>query len=192
MLKRMSSVGLAIMFCLAAFVAQAAEFSVTMVSQAHGQSMQGKVFFKGDKMRNEMNMGGETNITITRPDKKIVWVIMPQKKMYMEMPLTDQMHQKMMMKEPSDRAKMKHLGAETINGFDCDKYEISTEYNGKTLKQTAWIAKKLGMPIKSVSADGSMTMEYRDIKVGGVADSVFELPTGYQKMDMPFKMPPAR
>ena len=184
--------------CLGLFVglmaanAQAAEFSATMVSQAQGQSMQGKIFVKGDKMRNEMNMGGESNITITRPDKKVVWIAMPQQKMYMEMPLNDKMQQKMMMKDPEDRAKMKLLGTETINGFDCEKYEMDTAYEGKSLKQYVWIAKKLGMPIKSVSADGAMTMEYRDIKVGGVADSVFDLPQGYQKMDMPFKMPPPK
>jgi outer membrane lipoprotein-sorting protein len=177
---------------LAASWAQAAEFSATMVSQAQGQSMQGQVFVKGDKIRNDMNMGGESNITITRPDKKVVWIAMPQQKMYMEMPLSDKMQQKMMMKDPEDRAKMKLLGTETINGFDCDKYEMDTAYEGKSLKQYVWIAKKLGMPIKSVSADGSMTMEYRDIKVGGVADSVFDLPQGYQKMDMPFKMPPPK
>ena len=184
--------------CLGLFVglmaanAQAAEFSATMVSQAQGQSLQGKVFVKGDKMRNEMNMGGESNITITRPDKKVVWIAMPQQKMYMEMPLSDKMQQKMIMKDPEDRAKMKLLGTETINGFDCEKYEMDTAYEGKSLKQYVWIAKKLGMPIKSVSADGSMTMEYRDIKVGGVADSVFDLPQGYQKMDMPFEMPPPK
>src|SRR3990172_6482918 len=110
----------------------------------------------------------------------------------MEMQLREKMKKKMMMKDPEDRAKMKLLGTETINGFDCEKYEIDTAYEGKSLKQYVWIAKKLGMPVKSVSADGSMTMEYRDIKVGGVADSVFDLPQGYQKMDMPFKMPPPK
>lgn len=192
MLKKMLAVTLAMVFCLAASLAQAAEFSATVVSTAQGQSMKGKVFVKGDRMRTEMEIAGETNITITRPDKKVVWIAMPEQKMYMEMPLTDKMQQKMMMKDPEDRAKMKHLGAETVNGYDCDKYEFDTTANGKSLKQYVWIAKKLGMPIKSATADGSMTMEYRDIQVGGVADSVFEMPQGYQKMDMPFAMPPQK
>jgi hypothetical protein len=192
MLKSMSHVILAIMVCLLASLAQAAEFSATVVSKAEGQAVQGKVFVKGDKMRNEMKMGDETNITITRPDKKVVWIAMPEQKMYMEMPLTDKMQQKMMMKDPEDQAKMKHLGADAVNGYDCDKYQFDTVLNGKSVKQYVWIAKQLKMAIKSQTEDGSMTMEYRDIKVGAVPDSVFDIPQGYQKMDMPFHMPPSR
>jgi outer membrane lipoprotein-sorting protein len=183
---------LAMTICLAAYPVLAAEFSATVVSKAGGQTMHGKVFMKGDKMRSEFQAGGEENITITRPDKKVVWVAMPQQKMYMEMPLSDKMHQKMMMKDPEERAKMKLLGTETVNGYECEKYEMSTTVEGKPVKHYTWVAKKLGMPIKSEAADGSMTMEYRDIKVGGVPDSAFEMPQGYQKMDMPFKMPPPK
>ena len=182
----------ALMFVLVS-LASAAEFSATVFSKAKGEEMQGKVFVKGDKMRNEVNMGGETNITITRPDKKVVWIAMPQQKMYMEMPLSDKMQQRMALKDPEIRARMKLLGTETVNGYECEKYEMSNVVEGKPITSHVWIAKKFGLSIKSVTTDGSMSMEYRDIKVGGVADSVFEMPQGYQKMEMPsMKMPPKK
>jgi outer membrane lipoprotein-sorting protein len=172
--------------------AQATEFSAAVISKAEGAVMHGKVFVKGDKIRNEIDMDGETNITILRLDKQVAWIAMPEQKMYMEMPLTEAMQKKMMLQDPADRAKMKHLGTETVNGFECDKYEISLTHEGQTVKQYIWIAKKLDMPIKSETSDGAMSMEYRDIKLGGVADGVFEMPSGYEKMEMPFKMPPPK
>jgi outer membrane lipoprotein-sorting protein len=64
--------------------------------------------------------------------------------------------------------------------------------NGGTHRGTMWVAQKLGMPIKIVSADHSFTQEYRDIKEGGVDDAVFEIPPGYKKMTMPAGMPPMK
>lgn len=177
---------------LAASLVQAAEFSAKVVTKAEGQEMHGKIFMKGQKMRNEFQAGGETNINIVRPDKKVVWVLIPEGKTYMEMPLAEESQEKILMKKPEDRAKMKLLGTETVNGFECDKYEVDASHEGQPVKQFVWIAKKLQMPIKSVTADGSMSMEYRDIKIGGVADSVFEVPKGYEKMQIPFQMPPMK
>ncbi len=183
---------LTLILCLTAPLAQAAELSAKVVTTAEGQEMHGKVFMKGQKIRNEFQAGGETNISIVRPDKKVVWMLMPGEKMYMEMPITEETQEKILIKKPEDQAKMKLLGTETVNGFECDKYEVDASQQGQSVKQFVWIAKKLQMPIKSVTADGSMSMEYRDIKVGGVPDSVFELPQGYEKMQMPFQMPPMK
>ena len=192
MLKRMSYVMVAIMFCLAASLVQAAEFSANIITRAEGQEMRGKIFMKGQKIRNELDAEGQTNITIVRPDKKVVWMVMPAEKMYMEMPVTDEAQEKLLIKKPEDQAKMKLLGTETVNGYECDKYEMSTTVEGKPVKQYNWVAKKLGMAIKVEAADGSFSMEYRDINMAGVADALFEVPQGYQKMAMPFQMPPMK
>lgn len=183
---------LAAMFLLAAYPVMAAEFSATVITKTEGQEMHGKIFMKGQKVRNEFQAGDETNISIARPDKKVVWVLMPAEKTYMEMPITEEAQEKILIKKPEDQAKMKLLGTETVNGYECDKYEMSTTVEGKPVKQYNWVAKKLGMAIKVEAADGSFSMEYRDIKVGGVADSLFEVPQGYQKMAMPFQMPPMK
>ncbi|MBW1992297.1 MAG: DUF4412 domain-containing protein, partial [Deltaproteobacteria bacterium] len=139
-------------------------------------------------------------ITIVRPDKKVVWVLMPSEKMYMEMPMTGQSggmmgrptRGKMYIQKP--KTQMKHLGTETVGGYVCDKYEFEEEAQGNQppKKHYIWISKKLKMPIKMAAADGSFSMEYQDIKMGGVDDSLFEVPPGYQKMVMPFGMPSRR
>jgi hypothetical protein len=173
-------------------LAQAAEFSATMITKAGGKEIPGKVYVKGDEMRNEIQAGGQSIINILRPDKKVVWIIMPQQKAYMEMPISQETQQKMMTLTEKQKAKMKKVGTETIDGYACDKYETTMDQQGKSRKVYTWIAIDLGVPIKIVSEDGSFSMEYKDIKPGKQADSLFEAPQGYQKMKMPFAMPPMK
>jgi outer membrane lipoprotein-sorting protein len=174
---------------LSAGVAQGAEFSATMIAKSGGQETEGKIFVKGDKIRNEMKAGGETQISIIRPDKKMMWLIMPAQKAYMEMPLNPQATGPMMIKKPEGQVKMKLLGPETVNGYETEKYETSVKRRGQEVKEYIWLSKKLGMPIKMAAADGSHLMEYRDIKEGGVPDDLFQPPQGYHKLQMPMGMP---
>ena len=80
-------------------------------------------------------MAGHSSIQIMRPDKKLVWIIMPQQKAYMEMPITKEAQQKMMMIRKTGKAKMKKVGTETVNGYECDKYETTMAHQGKSHKQ---------------------------------------------------------
>jgi hypothetical protein len=190
--RRLLGVILGTILLLWAGLAQAAEFSATMVTKAGGMEIPGKVYVKGDKIRNDIQASGHPVTNIMRPDKKLVWIIMPQQKMYMEMPINQETQQKMMSLTEKQKAKMKKVGSETVNGYNCDKYETTMDYQGKPMKVYTWVATDLGMPIKVVSEDGSFSMEYQDIKTGDVADSLFEAPQGYKKMKMPFAMPPAK
>jgi len=169
-------------------LAQAAEFSAQVVSHMGPQKVKGKVYLKGEKLRQEFSMGGGKSINIARPDKQVTWVIMPAQKFYVEMPLEETDEAKTM-RMPKDKTKMKLVGTETVNGYETDKYETVIKSNGKTMKFDLWVAKKLGVPIKMVSKDGSYSMEYLNIKEGNVPDSVFEVPSGYRKMSMPQGMP---
>jgi outer membrane lipoprotein-sorting protein len=185
---RMGAFILALMF-LGVGAAQAAEFSATMIAKSGGQETQGKIFVKGDKVRNEIKAGGETQISIIRPDKKMMWLIMPAEKSYMEMPLNPQASAQTMIKKPESQVEMKLLGQETVNGYETEKYETSVKHRGKAVKEYIWLSKKLGMPIKVAAVDGSHSMEYRDIQEGGISDALFQPPQGYQKMQMPMGMP---
>jgi hypothetical protein len=187
--RSLLGVALGTILLLWAGLAQAAEFSASMITKAGGMEIPGKVYVKGDKMRNEIQAQGQTIINIMRPDKKVVWIIMPQQKAYMEMPITQETQQKMMTLTEKQKAKMKKVGTETIEGYTCNKYETTMDLQGKSTTMYTWIATDLGMPIKVVSQDGSFSTEFKDIKPGEMADSLFEAPQGYQKMKMPFAMP---
>lgn len=174
---------------LSASLAQATEFTATVITKAGGMEVPGKVYVKGQKARNEFKTAGQTSIHIMRPDKNVLWVIMPQQKAYMEMPITQEAQQKMLSLTEKQKANMKKVGTEVVNNYACDKYETTMSHQGKSTKFYVWIATELGIPIKMAAEDGSFSMEYRDIKTGEVSDSLFEPPQGYRKMKMPFPMP---
>ncbi|MFZ2448345.1 MAG: DUF4412 domain-containing protein [Syntrophobacteraceae bacterium] len=159
--------------------AAAVEFSADMVIQPKGdEAMTGKIFVKGDKVRQETAEEGETQIMIIRPDKKVTWMITPEEKTYMEMPYQaeDKTFEEWTVEKEK---KSKFLGEETVSDLPCKKYE-SVEDGEKTF---FWISQRFPFPIKV--EDAEVTMEYKNIKDGPVADSLFELPAGYQKMSMP-------
>ena len=73
----------------------------------------------------------------------------------------------------------KNLGVEQVNGRSCVHWQI-TDKNGKV--GNVWIDQKLHFPIKTVDEDSKW--ELSNIQEGEPAASLFEIPSGYQKMDM--------
>jgi hypothetical protein len=164
--------------------ALALEFSANMVNTSKGgKGMTSKVYMKDKKFRWE-SMKQDT-ITISRQDLMKTWIIMPKQKSYMEMTLDPS-------KDQAPREKMKGeisrklIGSDTVDGHPTKKYEITYKDGQKQMKSYQWLATDLAnFPIKSAAVDGSWSMEYRNIKMGGQADSLFEAPKGYKKMAMP-------
>ena len=166
--------------------AQAVEFTATWVAKADGEENSGKMYMKDGKERNEFPGG----IIIRRPDKNVIWLLSPQSKSYTEMSMDSPKSDVQIMPHTAEHIKdqMKKIGTETVNGYECDKYETTMGPEGKSQKQYIWVAPKLGVPIKMVSEDGSFSLEYKDIKPEKLEDSLFELPKGYRKMQLPIPM----
>jgi len=73
----------------------------------------------------------------------------------------------------------KKVGVEDVNGRSCDHWQI-TDSQGKV--SNVWVDQKLHFPIKSVTSDTSWQLS--NIKEGEPEASLFEIPSGYQKMDL--------
>ncbi len=173
------SVSLTVLSLLGPEQAKAIEFSSDLVIVPKGdEPMEGKIFVKGDKIRQETSEEDGTQIMIIRPDKKLTWMITPEDKTYMEMPYQseDKTFEEW---TPEKEKKAKLLGQETVSGIACKKFE--TVEDGE--KTTLWVSTQFPFPIKV--EDSETTMEYRNIKLGPLPDSLFELPPGYEKMAMP-------
>jgi outer membrane lipoprotein-sorting protein len=87
--QRMTAIAVLILLGVFSFfweVAVAEDFSADLISKSEGQVFQGKIFFAKDKVRMETNEA----TTITRLDKSMMWMLMPDENMYMEMPLKSQ------------------------------------------------------------------------------------------------------
>ncbi len=85
-MKRFVSISSAVFTILIASITIAADFSADMVISARGEKeAKGKIYMQGTRMRMELDgEGDEKAVTISRPDKKVVWILMPEEKMYME------------------------------------------------------------------------------------------------------------
>ena len=176
------SVGLAlIMLSLLVLggVAAAQGFSADVVMQFEKQTMQGKIYISTGKMRYE----SAGTITITRMDKNLVWILMPTAKMYMEQTIKPQNIIPGADKVAGE-VERTLLGQETVNGYLCDKYHITMKIDNKASAFFLWLAVDSGLPVKMADGDGKWMQEYSNITVGNPADSLFELPAGYQKFGM--------
>ncbi len=156
------------------------DFSADMeVKSQGGMQMPGnsKILMKGKAFRIENPMA----VTISRPDKGLVWVIMENQKMYMEQPYSqeNQVSQwKPGMKETADK-----VGKETISGLTCTKYKVKSNEGAVYY----WISDKIDFPVKMEGPSGEMVL--KNIKIGNVSSKLFELPKGYSKFSMGNMMP---
>jgi outer membrane lipoprotein-sorting protein len=161
--------------------ARGAEFSALMLVKDDAKTMPGKIYVSGGKMRQEfVDETGQT-ITIVRPDLKVVWVILPRRQSYLEVPLQTRLPGQFIQIPPQALGK-RLVGQERLNGYDAEKYEVNVPIGRGLEKQTFWVAKKLGLPIKMECRERHFSLEYKSIKEEKIPDRRFALPPGLQKL----------
>ena len=156
------------------------------------QEMSGKIYIDRGHMRMDMSGGPQGGIImITNLATKTTDTLMPAQHMYMEFNASQMQGRRPGMPniksypDPNDPCAnqegvtCKNLGVEQVNGRSCVHWQI-TDKNGKT--GNVWIDQKLHFPIKV--ADYDSMWEVTNIQEGQPAASLFEIPSGYQKMDM--------
>jgi hypothetical protein len=191
-------------FSLSAIAVLAQEdFSADMVDTSQSKAVnKAKMYATKDKMRFEPEAQGAhgtaviVNFTTHTSD-----ALMPERKMYMEFqgqgPGMQQWSRELFrpsdvgnacsewLKLPNNQGgTCKNLGSETVNGRSTVKYE-GTNAKGET--GYVWVDKKIGFPIKWQSKND--TWELQNIKEGSQPASLFEIPAGYQKFQMPTGIP---
>ncbi len=149
-----------------------------------------KIVSKDGKQRIEHSARGRETVNILRPDKKVVWMLLPDKKAYMEMPL-DGKNQDILSKmhDPAIKTDKEFLGNETVDNHPARKYHVTTIRDGrKEASGFIWEATDLNnFPVKYQNEDKTVTMVWKNIKFDSVPDSFFEIPAGYKKMEMPMR-----
>lgn len=164
-----------------------AEFSADVIIDNPEGKVTGKVYVKGNKIRQEFLKEGEKQTMILRLDTGLTWILMPGEKMYMEMSgIGKEATDPEIEEKIKDMAEKKYLGKEKVSGYVCEKYQYI--YHDKSAGiLTQWFLKKLNYPIKTEHKAPAyhMLIEYKNIKEQSIQDSLFEIPAGYHKMQMP-------
>ena len=183
MLKRFIAVSLCILFLFISGTALAIEFSADTVTTTKDFKTSGKIYFSGDKFRMDIHAPQPMSM-ITRRDKNVVWNVMHDQKMYMEMPLREE-NKPRVEKEFEGEIERKLLGKETIDGHPTEKYLITYKDKDDTHQVYQWWATDIKFPVKTEAVNGEWEQEYKNINMGKQPDSLFEVPEGYKKFDMP-------
>ena len=169
-------------YCRAALAAEAftRQFSADMISHSGRDTVQAKLYVSGEKMRTEM----AGNIVITRLDRNVAWIIMPAQQLYMEQPIDRKMLPKTS-RELEGEVERLSLGKETIDGRQTEKFKVTYNEGASQVSVYQWLMDS-GFPVKIEAVDGSWSVEHKNISLGSQPDALFEPPSGYQKVALPF------
>lgn len=195
---RKFAVGIAflfVLFCTQAFAQFPTPFTADMSFKTKtGETINGKYYVANQKMRMDMNAHGHDMSTITDASTRTTYMLMHERKMYMEMHAGQQNMMQRGPKMPDLKSfdpnnpcandpdtTCQNAGSETVNGRSTDKWIFKNKKNGEVT--TDWIDKKLHFPVKMVTSDGT-EMNLSNIQEGAPPASTFEIPAGYQKFDM--------
>ncbi len=160
----------------------------TVYTFNQGESFYGKMWLKGNKMRMESvdSDSEETVVTITDNDEGVMYIYYPESnyamKMDMDFDMTDDDMTPDNFYDSIEWDNYLFVDKEVLNGMKCVVYRGIDEENNKF---TVWIWEDWGMPVKIVSeVNGeTMTVEYTDIELNKVDDSVFKIPGNVEIMD---------
>ncbi len=144
-----------------------------------------KEYYAPQKQRMEMSGPTGDVVLINRRDKNGSWLLMPEMKMFMEIP------SKQFQQQTGSHAKVienKKVGSETLDGHKVDKYRtIVEDADGGRGEGYYWITQD-GIPLKmemDLIQDGKkqhMVTELKKLKIGAQPATLFEVPAGYSAM----------
>jgi hypothetical protein len=135
--------------------------------------------------RIDMKMQSQSMSLITREDRGVNYMLMPQMSMYKEV-AADQVQ---ITGANLSFSEVSEIGTENINGHDCTKYRAKfKDAQGGKAGGYYWVSNdgilmKVDMIYKSRKQKGErMTFEMRDLEVGPQDPSYFEVPSNYSSM----------
>ena len=166
-----------------------AEYSADETIQTDERTIQQKVFVTPTMERKELLTGaGDGAIQIYRYDNKVMWMVMPSQKMYMEHSMAGGPPKG---NDPSQWTyEDTAVGEETLNGMKVTKFKtIATSTDGKKYGGFSWRTKeginlKQDLLYKEGNEKKRMLTELSNVKIAAQDPKLFEIPEGFTKLDM--------
>jgi hypothetical protein len=174
-----------------------AQFRAKMYFTSMGKDHVFTVYSADAGYRYEFNEDGQAGVVIAKAGSPDIYILMPQQKMAMKSSATDKMSMgndpKATYEYYKDQSTVKEIGHEEINGIDCVKTELwnnnSNEFGQANQKLfTVWTCEEYDFPVKIINhidVSGESTMELKEVEPWTPVLEYFEVPDGYQVMDMP-------
>lgn len=142
--------------------------------------------------RYDFDEDGQKGAVIVKSGSKEVIILMPQQKMAMKSEPGNPMS---MANDPlqsfeyyKESGLFKEAGEETINGIPCSKSVLYNEDNPSQKMFTMWFSEEYKFPMKLINhidVSGESGMEMKDVESWKPDPSMFEIPSGFNVMDVP-------
>ena len=166
-----------------------AEYSADSTIQTEEGTIQQRVYVTPTKERKELlSGGGDGGVQIFRYDTRVLWILMPSEKMYMENSMSGGQGQR---NDPSQWTyEDTAMGEETLDGIKVTKYKtIATSTDGKKYGGFSWRTKeginlKQDLLYKEGNEKKRMYTELKNVQIGRQDPQLFEIPKDFTKLDM--------
>jgi len=167
------------------------DYAADVVMTADGDKVDGKIMRATGKERRELTVEGEIEIIVIRLDRRLVWSLAPDDKLYVESSLDEALG-----RVPGPAGKPREaqltvtaLGSETIDGLHATKKKVSgKEGDGSPVEGTVWMSDQ-GIVLRAesdiVDEDGKhhmLRMELKNLRIGPQNSTLFEIPAGYKRV----------
>lgn len=188
------------------------EGKINLKMTSNGESHEMSYLVKNNKMRMEVNEAGHSAVILFDPVSKKMTMLMPQQNMYMEMPINKEIANEMN-KDNEDVKFTKTGETRTINGYKCEKWIYKSKdeqgeawmtkdlgklkmFSGYSMQdksnQPEWMkeiesegAFPMLVNIKDNSGNDQGKMEVTSVNKESLDASLFKVPAGYHKFEMP-------
>jgi hypothetical protein len=178
-------------------VLQAQELSADVVTQrANGTVERGKLYKGRAAVRLELSAGTQApnGVIIYDLNRQVGYSLTPAMKVYVERPGLAAGPVSMFVPQKGNPcalvpgvardAACQKIGSETINGRRCEKWQATQTRGGRTIVGDAWVDSELQLAIKWQDSRGEIG-QLENIHLGPQSASLFALPSGYRKVEMP-------
>ena len=152
-----------------------------IITTREGTTVNSKLYCDNGRVRTEMNASGMNIVAIILPDQQKAYTIMEAQKMIMVMPYDPEKYKKYMIGTSNFNGKIEAAGTDVVDGIACNKYKVTSD--GKIYD--LWINTSTKQPVKLTAEDGAFTLVWKNYQAGPQDPALFQVPAGYQMMNMP-------
>ncbi|MBI3805296.1 MAG: DUF4412 domain-containing protein [Nitrospirae bacterium] len=162
------------------------EYSADSVVEAEQMTLKATIYHALDKERREQEKGSMKQVLILRKDKNLAWMLMPEQKMYMEMPSTQAKNKEIDLS--NYKIERTEVGKEVVEGVDTTKSKVvMTGADGASFDGFLWttpegITMKMDAVAQGKGEKSQIKMTLKNLKIAKQDPALFEIPAGYHKM----------
>ncbi len=164
------------------------EYSADVVITSGGQTINSRVNRTPNALRTETQQRGQTMTAIVRLDRNLGWLLIPGTRNAAEVDLSGFPMLPGLLRNPNATATRE--GTETIDGMTVTRWRVEggepgARFNGKVWATAEGVVVKIEGESETNQQRQPFTLVARNVRIARQAPGLFEIPDGYQRIQVP-------